>query len=329
MRKLILVSMMVLLVAAVAITMAQAKSNKGSAWLGVYCQTVDEDLAEAFDLSTEQGVIINEIVSGSPADEAGMEDGDVIILFNGEKLFDHDDLLEMLEDSSPGSEVKIAVMRDGDQKEFLVTLEKARKHEFKRQFWVDGDDDHAYVLHNAHLGNKVYMGVKLSGLSKQLGDFFGVAKGRGALVTEVIEDSPAETSGIKAGDVITAVDGEKVIDAGDVSEVIEDGEVGDKVEVTIIRDKKEQAIEVTLAEADEDTFGQNWFHSDGDWTQLDLRIPDIDIDFPKIPHIRGLKRLDHFDHDFDFGGEELEEELDELRQELKQMQKELQELKGD
>jgi len=325
MRKTILVSATVLLIVTVAFTLALARSNEGSAWIGVYCQTVDDDMAETFDLSVARGVIINDIVSGSPADEAGLEDGDVIISFDGEELFDHDDLLEMLEDSSPGNEVKVTVLRDSDRKDFQVTLEKARR---SRRYLSDNDHESHYFMYNDDSRSHVYVGVKLSGLTRQLGDFFGVEKGRGALVTEVVEDSPAEESGIKAGDVIIAVDGERVLDGSDVAEVIEGGEEGDKTEITIIRDKKEQTIEVTLAEADDDWHGSHWYHSGYDGSTLGWDFPNIDVRIPRIPsipRIRGLHHLDADNYDFNFENDELEEGLDELREELREMKRELKE----
>lgn len=328
MRKIFLVSATVLLIVAVAFTLVMARSSKGSAWMGVYCQTVDDDIAEAFDLSVDHGVVINDIISGSPADEAGIEEGDVIISFNGEELFDHDDLLEMLEDSSPGNEVKVTVLRDGERKDLQVTLEKARKLRNYRRYSADDDLGSHYFLHSDHSRSHVHVGVKLLGLSRQLGDFFGVEKGRGALVTEVIKDSPAEESGIKAGDVIIAIDGERVLDGADMAEVIEGGEEGDKAEITIIRDKKEQTIEVTLAEGESDWDSQHWFHSDYDGHAHDCNFPNIDVRIPRIPNIskiRGLHRLDIDDHDFYFENDELKEGLEELREELREMKRELQE----
>jgi membrane-associated protease RseP (regulator of RpoE activity) len=84
-------------------------------------------------------------------------------------------------------------------------------------------------------------------LSKQLADFFGIASGKGVLVTSVSDDGPAAKAGVKAGDVITAVDGEEVDSPGDISRVINHKKEGE-VTLTIIRNKSQQTIRVTPRE---------------------------------------------------------------------------------
>jgi len=80
-------------------------------------------------------------------------------------------------------------------------------------------------------------------LTKQLADYFGVKDG-GTLITSVTENSPAAKAGLKAGDVITAVDGEKVTSSGDVTRAINKKEEGD-VTLTIIRDRSTRTITLT------------------------------------------------------------------------------------
>lgn len=93
------------------------------------------------------------------------------------------------------------------------------------------------------LGNNRRMGVSTVQLTKQLADYFGIADGKGVLVTAVSEDSPAAKAGIKAGDVITSVDGESVEGPGDLSRAINKNKEGD-VSVMVVRDKKQRTIKV-------------------------------------------------------------------------------------
>jgi C-terminal processing protease CtpA/Prc len=81
-------------------------------------------------------------------------------------------------------------------------------------------------------------------LTKQLADYFGIADGKGVLVTSVAEDSPAAKAGIRAGDVIVAVDGEKVDSAGDVTRGLNKKKEGD-VSLTLIRNKSQINVNVT------------------------------------------------------------------------------------
>ena len=93
-------------------------------------------------------------------------------------------------------------------------------------------------------GNRRRIGITTTELTNQLADFFGIADGRGVLVTSVTENGPAAKAGLKAGDVITAVDGEKVDSTGDISRVVNNKKEGD-VTLTVFRNKTQQTIRVT------------------------------------------------------------------------------------
>jgi membrane-associated protease RseP (regulator of RpoE activity) len=88
------------------------------------------------------------------------------------------------------------------------------------------------------------IGVTTTPLTKQLGDYFGIGDGKGVLVTGVTDDSPAARAGIRAGDVIISVDGEKVDGSGDISRAINKKKEGD-VTLTVVRDKNQRTFTVT------------------------------------------------------------------------------------
>jgi membrane-associated protease RseP (regulator of RpoE activity) len=97
------------------------------------------------------------------------------------------------------------------------------------------------------LAGSLRIGISTTELTKQLADYFGVTGGRGVLVTNVSDDGPAAKAGLRAGDVITAVDGETVDASGDISRAInrkKDGEVT----LTIIRNKSQQTLRVMPTE---------------------------------------------------------------------------------
>src|SRR5918993_2942820 len=92
--------------------------------------------------------------------------------------------------------------------------------------------------------NNRRIGVSTTTLTKQLADYFGIVDGKGVLVTSVADDSAAAKAGIKAGDIITAIDGEKIEDAGDLARGINKKKEGD-VTLTVIRNKNQRNITVT------------------------------------------------------------------------------------
>jgi predicted metalloprotease with PDZ domain len=333
MKRLCYLTVAVIVALGLVVGPATAKSYKASkkAWLGISTQTVNYDLAETFDLPVKYGVVINEVVEESPADEAGLEEDDVIIGFDGSKITDADELVEMIDERRPGDEVILTVMREGDEVELTVTLEKRPGHD--KSIWLSkGPKNYNYLYSFDYDEERSYMGVSLLDLTSQLGDYFGLDKGRGALITEVREDSPAKEAGLKAGDVIVSIDKDKIFDSEEVRDFISEKEPGDKVEVTVVRDKKERKFSVEVAEAEEesDAYSHILFRQ--------FYSPDFDFMLPKkkmktklraLPSIPSLPDLDLDDFpvldpdDFD----ELKLEMKNLKKELKSLHKEMEELR--
>lgn len=311
MRKSFYATLFALIVIGLVAGPALSKSSRGSksAWLGVYSQSVDNEIAEKFDLPVEYGVIVNEVVENSPAEKAGVEEDDIIIKIDGSKISHQLDLVDMIEESRPGDKITLTIIRDDDELKLPVVLKKKPSDKF---IWTSkAPKAKSYAYSFFYDDERSYLGVSLMDLTRQLGDFFGVDKGKGALITEVHEDSPAEGAGLKAGDVIVAVDNDKVFDAEDVKEAVGDKEPGEKVDVMIVRNKKEMTIPVEVAEV-EDVSREYSFEQ--------FYAPDIDITVPKIKGLldRGSPLTDLY---FDYG--DFEEEMEELKKELKSLQKEM------
>ena len=126
------------------------------------------------------------------------------------------------------------------------------------------------------LGNSRRIGVSTMELTKQLADYFGITGGKGVLVTSVTEDGPAAKAGVRAGDVITAVDGEAIDSPGDISRVINRKKEGD-VTLTVVRNKAQQTIHVTPREGG--------FSGPMSQPQIGRRIVIPRIEIPTIPDI--------------------------------------------
>jgi len=314
MRKPILLTLTAIIAVGLIGGLAMSKSSKGAGetWLGVYSQSVDSEMSEAFDLPVKYGVIVNEVVEESPAEKAGLKEGDIIVRFDRSKIADQDDLVEMIQKGRPGDKVTLIIMRDGKELKLPIVLEK--KPAAEKQVWVyKGPKSKSKSFTFVYGDERSHIGVSLMDLTQQLGDFFGIAKGKGSLITEVQEDSPAKEAGLKAGDVIVAINGDEVYDPEDVVDAVEDKEPGEKVEVKIVRDKKEMTIPVEVAEDEDDSYKYSFkqFHA-----------PDIDITLPKM---KGLYRSFPSDQLFDY--KDLEEQMEQFKKELKSLQKELKELR--
>ncbi|MCK4461662.1 MAG: PDZ domain-containing protein, partial [candidate division Zixibacteria bacterium] len=279
---------------------------------------------EAFDLEVKYGVIVNEVVDDSPAEEAGLENDDIIVSIDGERITDYDDLVDMLAEHGEGDQITIGLIRDGKALDVQVKLAKRPRGRHDLDWRFQYSYDYRTPFGRSHS----YIGVQLSDLTDQLGEFFGVDRGRGALIREVEEDSPAADAGLKAGDVIISIDTDQMRDAGDVVEYILDTDPGDQVSITVIRDKAELTAKAEVGESPGGSRYGDIFHGfDGLFglRRLDvldaLDYPDHDLSI-RIPSLRTPMVTGYFDPD-DFDSRKLKREMKRLRKEMLDMQKEL------
>ena len=232
----------------------------GGSFLGVYAEDISNANMSNYGLRNVRGVGITEVIKSSPAEKAGLKKGDVILRFDDETVTSVRKLNRLVSETAPDHSVKLGISRGGSDQEVTVTL--AKRDDLSNTIWQGmprgevfrtmprgefpkldpfGENQEALVF---ALGSNRRIGVSTQSLTKQLADYFGVTDGKGVLVTSVSEDSPAARAGIKAGDVITAIDGEKIEGSGDLSRAINKQKDGD-VTLTIIRDKSPRTIKVT------------------------------------------------------------------------------------
>ena len=329
MKKILTIGLISILSVTLIFSLALAKKDQ-KAWIGIITQSVDDDLAEAFDLDTKYGAIINEVVPDSPAEEAGLLEGDVVIAYNSKKVYDYDDLLDYLEDSSPNDKISLTIMRESNKMNFDVQLEKAPRDAYQSKYRRNGNTlwsapnvpnvpaipnipqlTKLYNLNNGHFnysyGSSSYIGVQLSDLTDQLREYFGITDDVGVLVSQVEEDSPAEKAGLKAGDIIIKADKYDIEDYRDLKETIADKDEGDIVSLTFIRDKKQNQVDVTVAE-------------DEDSNTIFYNAPDISFQIPKNAK-NNAYFLDNM-HDF-FNSEDFQEEMANLEKELSKLKDEM------
>jgi len=306
-------------------------AKKSNAWLGVYTQSVDRDISDAFELDIDYGAIVNEVLGDSPADEAGINDGDVIISFDGQKVWDQDDLLDFIEDKRAGETVALELFRDG--KSVTVDVELGKRPRSRGLFFSDRNNKQRSNFRFAPNRVKVrqfgfrsggHVGVSLTTLSEQLADYFGVKDNEGVLITEVTEDSPAQEAGLKAGDVIVAIEDERISDYSDVKEIVAESDKGDKLTFTILRNKRQRKIEVEVGESEDSSFGFGFFNGPDIAVIPDIPdIPDIDIYVPRAGgRFNRFNRDDHRYFDYD----EFLEDMSEFKEDMAEFKKEMKDL---
>jgi len=211
-------------------------------WLGVF---LSDD---------EEGVSISGVKDGSPAEKAGLSEGDKIVEVDSKKVEDSADIRRALKSLEPGDAIQIVVMRDGKKKTLTATLGEAPELRWQgRGFpgWAPGADfdEGMRYFREFHMGgSRTYLGVRVQGMTEELRAYFKAPRGRGVLVSRVEEGTPAAKAGLKAGDVIVAVDGKGIAGRSDIGEALGDREPGDRVAVKVIRDGVEKTLDVEVAE---------------------------------------------------------------------------------
>jgi C-terminal processing protease CtpA/Prc len=272
----------------------------GGSFLGVYTEEITKDNMAQYGLREARGVGITEVVKDSPAERAGLKKGDVITRFDNEAVTSVRKLNRLVSEVAPDHKANLSVSRGGADENLTVTIGKRQAYadtlgkmtippgSFPR---IENFPEGTTIF---SLGNSRRIGVGTTQLTKQLADYFGVTDGKGVLVTSVSENSPAAKAGLKAGDVITAVNGEKIEGSGDLSRAINKQKEGD-VTLSIVRDKSPQTIKVTPEKAENEllrpgrTASQRVIRDDIRKTIRDAaregRIVIPRIELPSIPAI--------------------------------------------
>jgi serine protease Do len=162
--------------------------------LGVSIQPVTADMAESLGLKESGGAIINSVEKGSAADRAGLKQGDVIRLFNGQPVQDINGLRNRVAAVQPGSNATVTVVRDGAQREVTVKLDEASSSKSAQRSSEPATDD------------KAALGVSVAPLTPETASRLGIPQDtRGLVVEDVNPDGRAADAGIQAGDLIQEV----------------------------------------------------------------------------------------------------------------------------
>lgn len=200
-----------------------------------------------------QGAVVVEVVPDSPADQAGLEEGDVIVAVDGHELGPDNDLADLVGAHQPGDRVTLTVRKSNQDEELDLELTLAEHPEQMGVAFLGVSYLPTLKIHRFEGQEEPFGMPNLDEWSFGDGLFFGspdLDLEGGALVLNVVEDSPAAAADLQFGDVITAVDGEPVESPDALTEAITSHEPGERVTLTVRRFDEDEAlqIEVTLAE---------------------------------------------------------------------------------
>ncbi|NCO53086.1 MAG: DegQ family serine endoprotease [Deltaproteobacteria bacterium] len=177
--------------------------------LGVYIQDMNKTLAESFGLKEGKGILISQVIEGSPAQKGGLKQGDVVLEMGGQEVGKVADFRNRISFTSPGSKIKLLLLRNGKKETLTVEIGEL-KTDAKGQ--------------SAASGKLSKLGLSLQELTDDLAEKFGYQGQPGVLVTDVEPGSAAEKAGIGRGDLIQEVNRAAVKTPAEVRKAVEENQ---------------------------------------------------------------------------------------------------------
>lgn len=219
-----------------------------------------EDLSDADAKLSKGGVKVETVTPDGPADKAGIKAGDIITEFDGERIRSTMQFARLVQETPAGRQVAVALFRAGQRMNVTATTEqRGRSDDFGVRMFdipravrtptpprppaVATPEFFEFPFMRRSAGR---LGITAEALDDQLAEYFGVKEG--VLVKSVAADSAAQKAGLKAGDVITAINGSKVYDASDVNRALDRLESAGEFTAEIVRDKKTQSLKGKIEE---------------------------------------------------------------------------------
>ena len=278
-------------------------------YLGVFIADVSAEDVERLGLREERGVRVTGVAEDGPARDAGLQEDDVILSWNGARLESEAQLRRLLNETPGGRSATLGLFRGGSELTKTVKLGQRGGAPGVISLRSGWDEDAAaelrdrLELNREQLGDLSVrlrgiprvmtfmsmrggrLGVGVQGLEPQLAEYFGLGDRTGVLITTVKDDSPAAKAGLKAGDVIIAVAGEAVEGVGDVSRLLWGADAG-PAEIRILRDRKERTVTVELPEAE-----NTWPSGDGELNGFFFGPGESDADDLHVEWAEPLKEI--------------------------------------
>ncbi len=217
----------------------------GGSYLGVYLEDLSAGMRRALGLAEETGVLLERLTENGPAAKAGLVVGDVLLELGGKKIDSTSRLSRVLDRFDPGEKVEAIVWRQNKRKTFQITLKKRNGYAFA---WGSNRTDGALAPLVAALRPSSYssffnpggevLGLRTEELTGQLATFFEVP--HGVLVVWVRRDTRAARAGLKAGDVITSVEGQNIQNRDDLETTLQELRRSRAIEVIVVRKGKKK-----------------------------------------------------------------------------------------
>lgn len=197
-------------------------------WLGVLIQEVTPELAQSFGLDQSRGALVGQVMKDSPAQQAGIKTGDIIIAFDGQTIVHSSDLPPIVGRIRPGTEVSMTLIREGKERTVSVKIQELP------------DDLQSQSAIEQPVKNRLGITVKELPAEQK-------ATSQGVLVGDV-DEGPAAGAGIQPGDIIVNLNGDDISDVSQFDALVKKLPTGKPLRVLIQRGSGRMFLALTLPE---------------------------------------------------------------------------------
>jgi len=204
-------------------------------WLGVYIQEVTPEIAEQFDLEKADGVLIGDVIESSPAEEAGLVRGDVILSVNNKEVNTPQELQDAIRDLEIRDEAELRVIRNGKEVSFNVIIGEM-------------PSDESITSEEKILS--ISAGISVEVVSPEIAREAGLSRARGLVITDVIPGSSADDMGLRSGDIILEANRKEVSSIAEWEEIISKKDAGDTLLLLVFRSGHTYYAPIKIEEVD-------------------------------------------------------------------------------
>jgi serine protease Do len=243
------------------------KNKKG--WLGVTIDNVYDSYDMKKKLKINYGVIVTSIEDDSPAERAGMQEDDVIITFNKNKIEDSGDLVKYVRATKPKTDIPLEIIRDGKNQTMTVTIGSLKEYH---------SPNFSFELFASHFDGSSHneiAGMTVQDIGSQLAEFLELPGSKGVFVMEVHRGSKADDAGIKAGDALVKVNTHSIWDAEDLWETLREFRDESEVLLEIYRKGKLMSVKMKIDEDDFSFLEKNDIHIRGEMKGLNKELQQL------------------------------------------------------
>jgi serine protease Do len=216
-------------------------------WLGVSIQELTPDLTQGMGLNTDKGALVASVQPGSPAAEAGIKSGDVVLGFGDHVIASPKDLSRVVAETQSGASMPMKIWRDGSERTINVKIAQMKEEVASAEGSGKGSSDGPAASDTVQ-----QLGATLAPVTDETRQQFGLADdAAGVVIADLEQDSVLADQGVRPGDVIERINDRKVANPADVATALHEARA-DKRSVAVMligRDGNDRFVAVQIGQS--------------------------------------------------------------------------------